>query len=363
MARTLISQLTQLEASATYDDAVASVHTAGVAEAQPNMEGDLNVLRSLVKDLHGETNWYDTPSQTITQIADKYFIQLDHEAAFEGVSVNGGSTTAFDTAIKTITDHASGVGDSVTTGVIVNTARAHKLELRDASTNDAVDDGSGNEVYGRLSFAATVYTVTFFSDIAGTETAYSFSGPTSVDLGYIAVSRKYQDLSWDRFLDFEYHDVSGISGTISDDSVVTDGFTNLLSGLVTQAAVNNKVDDLGSTVNGEGASLIAIEDSAGNFTSTDVEGALAELFTAIDDVSGWGKFTEILGAPVSSGVAHTIPGGGTYTLGGGANLDVLEDGVLKLEGAGNDYTEDTTTTVKFLFTVPTTTNLTFMIRK
>jgi hypothetical protein len=38
---------------------------------------------------------------------------------------------------------------------------------------------------------------------------------------------------------------------------------------------------LASTANGEGASMIGIEDVAGNFTATDVEAALAELFDAI----------------------------------------------------------------------------------
>lgn len=36
--------------------------------------------------------------------------------------------------------------------------------------------------------------------------------------------------------------------------------------------------DLSSTANGEGASIIAIEDAAGNYTATDVEGALAEVY-------------------------------------------------------------------------------------
>lgn len=36
--------------------------------------------------------------------------------------------------------------------------------------------------------------------------------------------------------------------------------------------------DLSSTANGEGASIIAIEDVAGNYTATDVEGALAEVY-------------------------------------------------------------------------------------
>ena len=38
-----------------------------------------------------------------------------------------------------------------------------------------------------------------------------------------------------------------------------------------------KAEDINSTANGEGASIVGIEDSAGYFTSTDVEGALAEL--------------------------------------------------------------------------------------
>ena len=38
---------------------------------------------------------------------------------------------------------------------------------------------------------------------------------------------------------------------------------------------------IGSTANGDGASLVAIEDVAANFTSTDVEGALAELASSL----------------------------------------------------------------------------------
>ncbi len=49
-------------------------------------------------------------------------------------------------------------------------------------------------------------------------------------------------------------------------------------------AALNKLDlkwgDLGSSANGEGASLVAIEDAAGYFSATDVEGALAELAIA-----------------------------------------------------------------------------------
>lgn len=39
-----------------------------------------------------------------------------------------------------------------------------------------------NEVYARLTFAAGVYTAAFFTNVAGTETAYTFVGGTTVDL-------------------------------------------------------------------------------------------------------------------------------------------------------------------------------------
>ena len=47
-----------------------------------------------------------------------------------------------------------------------------------------------------------------------------------------------------------------------------------------------KAEDLNSPTNGEGASIVGIEDSAGNFTATDVEAALAELWTKADISTG-----------------------------------------------------------------------------
>lgn len=58
-----------------------------------------------------------------------------------------------------------------------------------------------------------------------------------------------------------------ITGTLSNQ-------TDLQNALDAKASLTT----LASTANGNGASLIGIEDSAGDFTATDVEGALAELF-------------------------------------------------------------------------------------
>jgi len=157
MPRSFLSQELQVDASASYDDAVASVHTVGVAEGQTHLEGDLNVLRSLLKSDLGLTNWYDQPDMTLNAVANKYFIaELAPSGFTTGTAITAtGSTTLFDSAIKTITNHNDGGGNSTTEGVIVNGTKAYRVEVRDHSTQDPFDDGSGNEVYGRLTFDTT----------------------------------------------------------------------------------------------------------------------------------------------------------------------------------------------------------------
>lgn len=439
MPKSYLDQLTQIAASASYDDAVANAHVGGTAEAQVELEGDLNIFRTNMKDHKGTTNWYDEPSLSTEEIATKYFMYKNHQSGFDSVSVSGGSTTAFDTPIKGITGHNNGAGNSTTGGVIVDSSWSHKLFLRDATTNNPIDDGNNNEVYGKLSYATGTYTVTFYSDVSGTETAYSFASATDIDLSYVFVSSQYKDLPWSMFLNAEFHDTAGPVGTIADDSVVVDGMSFLLAGLTTQAQVNDKLDKLGSTANGEGASGIAMEDASswytgtdleaalnelelllgsttsatysftennvladndsvypalnkldlkwgdlastatnegaslvgsedagGYYTATDVEGILQEIGQLIEDVSGWQKYIETTSSPITSGSNHTLPGGASYTPNSGQHLDIYDDGQLLMEGASNDYQEvagSPSTQWKPNYTVPTNTNITYMIRK
>jgi hypothetical protein len=342
---------------------VSGAHTAPVAEAQENVEGDLNVLRTMMKDALGATHWYDTPEMSLMGIATKYFIELHHEASFDDVTVTGSSTTNFDADIKSITGHNDGQGNSFTGGVIINATLAHKIFLRDHLTENPIDDGENNEVYGRLSFSGGDYVVTFFSNKSGVETAYTFATPVAIDIAYVAVSRRYEDLGWSRFIDFGFFDVSGMVGTISQDNVLVTGMAFLLVGKTTQGQVNAKVDKLGSQALGEGASGIAIYDAGFYTLKTNVEDAIQELYQEILDVTGWDKKSETMVGVLPAGTAHTLPGGMTYTLASGANLDVYFRGQLLLEGALNDYIEFNVTQVKFNFTVPNNSNLTYMARK
>lgn len=57
-------------------------------------------------------------------------------------------------------------------GVVV-TAPYNRVILRNSS-DDKYTDALGNEVYGRLTFATSVWTVTYYSLVTGTETPYTF---------------------------------------------------------------------------------------------------------------------------------------------------------------------------------------------
>ena len=71
MARSLLRQLEQIRRASNYDDQVANVNTSGVAEptVSGSLEDDTNVIRTLIRQLKGTTNWYDEP---VTNLADLY---------------------------------------------------------------------------------------------------------------------------------------------------------------------------------------------------------------------------------------------------------------------------------------------------
>lgn len=62
-------------------------------------------------------------------------------------------------------------GDTSTEGVVTSPPQ-NKVVILDEN-GEFIEDGSGNRVYGRLTFAALVWTLSYFVNISGTETAYS----------------------------------------------------------------------------------------------------------------------------------------------------------------------------------------------
>jgi len=64
-------------------------------------------------------------------------------------------------------------GGNVSTAGVVTTGGLNRIVLVDSSTETAIEDTEGQRVYGRLTWAASVWTLSFFTNEAGVETAYS----------------------------------------------------------------------------------------------------------------------------------------------------------------------------------------------
>lgn len=101
-----------------------------------------------------------------------YFIQGTDLLATTGSSLDVSSYLSLKTASS----------DTLTEGVVVNTPR-NTVIIRRAGGQDNGDtfiDSSGNAVFGRLTYALGVWTLSFYTDVAGSDIAYSFSSSSNV---------------------------------------------------------------------------------------------------------------------------------------------------------------------------------------
>jgi hypothetical protein len=96
----------------------------------------------------------------------------------------------------------------------------------------------------------------------------------------------------------QYILVDGTRAFSSDQSMGGNKLTNLADAVGSTDAV--PLGQLDSTATGEGASLIGIEDAAGNFSAVNVEGALAEI-AAASTGKGVSYTADVLGSGVSKG--------------------------------------------------------------
>jgi hypothetical protein len=109
-----------------------------------------------------------------------------------GVSVSGSSYNAT-TSISTILNTAGDGGVSVPLAQFVSYASGPGIltdstRLQIWGNNKAIlQDATGNEIYGKLTYSSNTYTLNFYSNIAGSETAYSFAQATNISFAFIYV--------------------------------------------------------------------------------------------------------------------------------------------------------------------------------
>ena len=62
---------------------------------------------------------------------------------------------------------------ATTTVAWVITSWNNRVEIYDSTTKEKIDDGAGNEVYGRMTGGVGAWTLSYYSLVAGVETAYT----------------------------------------------------------------------------------------------------------------------------------------------------------------------------------------------
>lgn len=173
-----------------------------------------------------------------TSLANKKIIfnfQLDGVTLASGPSADISSALTSETAVTS-------AGSSE--GVITDSPK-NRCTIRDVDFA-ALLDGGGNEVYGLLTQASGVWTLTYRSDISGTPTAYSLPAPESNC--HIMVPKRYN-----------------LNVAPEDAFRNAAQFTNNTSALASHTA---------QSTGAHLASAIAVTDAANHFTTKNVEAAL-----------------------------------------------------------------------------------------
>ncbi|KKN18596.1 hypothetical protein LCGC14_0954200 [marine sediment metagenome] len=308
--RTLLRQAEQISGSATYDD------TLGLSGAETyldkSLEKDLNYLRSQVKVITGETNWYDAPGVDLASLA-------TDEQGMSGSFANIYTFTGMDDRNDTTPTYTS--QNYVTNG---NDLEASIGDL-DAQVKSNYDGYTALTLDAVVAVGSTV-------DEAITVTA---SGST------FSALLIYDDLH-----------VGGdilVEGTV--DGVDIAGFASVAQTFTGMDSASDSTPTYSST------NYVA--------NSTSLEVAIGALDAAIStaDVS---KEVERISSPVTSGSAHTVPGSNSHAAGDGSTMDIYLNGQLIQSNTGTelrDYLESATDEIKFTFTVPTNAYLTYIIRQ
>jgi hypothetical protein len=112
---------------------------------------------------------------------------VTHYVPMNVASVTGSSvavTTALTTAANTAGKGNSAVPfqQASATQMGFATTGSNIVMVFDATTKERIKDANNNRVYGKLTWASSVYTVSFFVFVGGAETTYTFGTATGLDL-------------------------------------------------------------------------------------------------------------------------------------------------------------------------------------
>jgi hypothetical protein len=152
-------------------------------------------------------------------------------AEFQSKTITAASGTTFNVS-SNFSGESPGGGTS-NIGVIT-TAPYNKISIVNASTLTAIEDAGGQRVYARLTEAATVWTLSFYTNEAGVETAHNLSATDILIVYYQVYTAETRPTIPSNPLEFGTLDITGdvVDATVSQRGVVSTG-TQSFAGLKT----------------------------------------------------------------------------------------------------------------------------------
>jgi hypothetical protein len=436
LQRSLLRQYEQINTTVNFDDDIANTNTLSVAEPENNtasgiepdtLQHDMNVLRTLLKQIKGTTDWYSelptytNPADTATPVS----------VTLSGIA---GHTMDSKTILVAVEDDNSGAGYSVSPGasgilVIPTDARyadpvdrrglpiyasskpagtyfdiggideVCNIDLINLDTGTEFRDASGNIIFGRFhdgdDYAGPPEVhgedhdvfVRFYTS-AGPYT-FTANDPTSIMIIYPfrKVLTTMQEWEWQR---------TDFVGSFEGDAELIEDISNLWA--FTGAVNHARTPSWSSTGAGyaviSGSSLVAALNQLNNVLGTtsysgthyihaneDITESLSYLDAAVNTIAGQissgvgEKYIENISSEISAGDEHVLPGSLSYTPAAdvgqyGKNMDVFVDGQLLVASTGTngeeedmDYSETSTTSITFHRDVYAGSNITYIIKQ
>ncbi len=430
--RSLLTQYEQISSTTTYDDVIADINVSTVAEptgattsgdADDVLEHDMNVIRTMLKQLKGTTNWFDDPGTyfdpltttsggletkqlTLSGIKgttlDSHTIIIpvvdDNVGAGYDVTLSGGYLLPISTAYSTQTDRrglpiyaANPSIDGPDEGGIYEVCG---IDVIDTSTEAEFYNGSGDLIYAYfhngVDYGGSGSTSDVYAKFYANGQPYTLSGTDPANVLFIYPRRKiFGELYEYEWLRTDF--VSSWEGEVEIIQYVEDlwNFTGALDDVVDPTWTGTEnfyilggITSLEAGVNGFN-NEIGNRNYTQNYYITDgdtVTDSLEDLDIAIknaENIAALGisqRYIKELTAGISAGSLYSLPYSIIYTPDStagqeGSNMDVFVNGQLLSADTGvnganadKDYGETTTSGITFRFDISQGSNIVFMVK-
>ena len=394
--KSLLSQSRQIKSSKAFADVdlgAANADRKTLAEGQSYLEEDLNILRSMIKDITGETEWSDIPQVTLAEAAATSKKLILQPIQTELLAVNGTSfVTTLDTTFTNntaTTDIGYIVDDSATPSV----SSKARITLREKNSNQVLVNSAENEIFGiGTNDGSGKIKVNFYTDVNGVATPATVAAdlelilPYRIELGNLDENALLTNAGFAGAVgafelgDRVYVDVDN-NGTPVFGFVEDEDLTAALNKVAAVSGADKLLGDNVSTVSGitsktytttfgtDGASYLVDNDTLiSAIMKLDAEAKILE--AAVSNASG-DEVSEILTADIAEGTPYTIPNSKTYLNSDKDAVTVFVNGqklasdlVIGDGSVGNgDYTPFSTTVIKFNLPLEATDLVTCVITK